>query len=53
MIQRSKQQQEDIEVRRQEQEELYKLRLQSAIDASLNPIIDVSSDSDSEFDWSD
>ena len=53
VIQRSKQQEQDVEVRRQEQEELYKLRLRSAIDASLNPIIEVSSDSDSEFDWSD
>ena len=53
MIQRSKQQEQDVEVSRQEQEELNELRLQSAIDASLNPIIEVSSDSDSEFDWSD
>jgi hypothetical protein len=55
MIQRSKQQQQEDEVRHQQWEELNELRIQRAIDASLHPIIELSSDSDSdsEFDWDD
>ena len=53
MIQHSKQQQKGDEERRQQWEELNELRIQMAIDASLHPVIELSSDSDSEFDWDD
>ena len=52
VIQRSQQQQQEVEVRHQEIEELNKLRLERGIEASLHPIIDISSDEE-ELDFSD